>query len=336
MPTASALFIDKIALTIALDDPAASDRISEWFHPSAIRTIYGYPVLRTRGGRFYSQSREIVFDAEAPCKLLAEYFPRENRRRRIREIVRNNEGHAELMPDIEIEDARRPLRLEWNPSQMLAVPEHQQAFLDIMRYWFGEALEAEIANATITRIDLATDINHLKIGDLVISRNDTTVTSTTYSRRGRIQTIYLGNKNTNLRFAIYDKAAQQGGSIERTRIEARIKKRLTFDSIFDYSNPFARLAIREAINLEIRAPGNSEFVWDWLIDSFRQRGGEAALNLVRNSRTRAKWRNKIAVQETPRWWDPQALWDDGLLEAIRRMGLHPRRRRPIRYRTINA
>ena len=255
MPIASPLFIDKIALTIALDNEDARDRIHEWFH-SDPHDIHGFSVAATRGGRFYGYSKEIVFNAETRCKLLAEYGPRGG----ARQIINAFDGDTEAEPDIDIEavtDSRRPLRLEWNPAQLLAVPEYQAAFVAIMRDWFGEALQSELSNANITRIDLATDIDHININDLVIARSDTTVTSSTYGRDGLIQTIYLGGKNTDLRFAIYDKRAQQGsmvvdnGQLERTRIEARIKQRLTLDSLRTYDNPFARLTIREARHLEI-------------------------------------------------------------------------------------
>jgi hypothetical protein len=336
MPTASPLFIDKIALTIALDNADARDRIHEWFH-SDPHEINGFPVAATRGGRFYWNSKEIIFNAETRCKLLAEYDPRGG----ARQIIDAFDGDAESIPDIDIAaviDSRRPFRLEWNPSQLQAVPEYQAAFVAIMRHWFGEALQSELSNANITRIDLATDIDHININDLVIARSDTTVTSSTYGRDGLIQTIYLGGKNTDLRFAIYDKRAQQGsmvignGQLARTRIEARIKQRLTLDSLRTYDNPFARLTIREARHLEVAPRGNSPFVWDWLVDSIKQRGAEAALNRIRTNGTRATWHNKIAVREAPTWWNPESLWDDELDDAIRRMELWPTRRRVRRSR----
>jgi hypothetical protein len=199
-----------------------------------------------------------------------------------------------------------------------------------MRFWFGDALADEIAGANVTRIDLATDIQGLNINQITSARNDTTVMSARYRRDGAIQTHYLGSKNTDLRIVIYDKREQRrgrvrGGPHELTRIEARIKTASNFDALRRYPNPFLKLTIRELRHLEFGSH-NSPHVWDWFIDSCRQRGAEAALNLIRDSRTRRAWYNKFATSEAPSWWQPDDLWS-GLNEAIRRLGLFPPRRR---------
>lgn len=334
MPSATPLFIDKIALTIALNDEAARDRIHEWFMGEH-RDIHGYQVSATRGGRFYWFSKEIVFNPETHCKLLVEYDPRAGTPRLLEEY----EGDGESEPDIDlaaVTDSRRPFRLEWNPAQLLAAPEYQAVFLAIMQEWFGDALDTEIANANITRIDIATDIRGLNIDRIIATRLDTSVMSTGYGRDGLTQTVYLGGKNTDLRFVIYDKRAQQRGRVtERqralTRIEARIKQRLTFDTLLAYPNPFQRLTLSEIRQLEVRQPGNSSHQWDWFVDSCKQRGGEAALNLIQNSRTRRNWFNKVVHREPPTWWQPDTLWE-GLRNAIDQIGIFSRPRRSRRSR----
>ncbi len=330
MPAASPLFVDKIALTIALDNRDARDRIHAWYRddPDEIR---GYRVSATRGGRFYGVSKEIVFNAETHCKLLAEYLPRGG----ARAILQSYEGDTESEPDVDIEavtDTRRPFRIEFNPAQLLAVPEYQAAFVAIMRDWFGDAQEAELSNANITRIDFATDIEHVDITDLVIARNDTTVRSATYGRDGRIETIYLGDKNSNLRFAIYDKRAQRGGMVPRTRIEARIKQRLTFESVYEYHNPFERLLIREIDKLEVGTGRNGRHYWGWFVCACQLQGLQKALGDIRNENTRREWRRRVAEREAPTWWNPQSLWNDELREAINRIELWPTRRRVRRFR----
>lgn len=335
MPTASPLFIDKIALTIALHDVAARERIQEWFH-SPERTVFGVPVLPTRGSRFYWFSREIIFNPETRCKLLVEFGPRAGAVQQITEY----DGDPESEPDLDLHavtDPRRPLRLEWNPDQIAAQPEYQAAFNNMMQFWFGEALSAEMLNARITRIDLATDIRGLNIDRIIAARSDTTVVSTTYGRDGITQSHYLGSKNSDLRFVIYDKRAQQrgrvrGGQYERTRIEVRIKQRLTISSLRAYANPFQRLTIREVQQLIIGRQ-NSPHIWTWFVDSCKRRGGEGALDLINNARTLAEWHNRVRVREEPTWWDSEVLWD-GLDDAINRLDLFPRsrvRRRPRPY-----
>lgn len=340
MPTVSPLFIDKISLTIALDNHEARERISDWFIHRPPPDIRGFQISATRGGRFYWHSREIVFNADTRCKLLVEFDQRNGNRNRIDRIVEDYDGDSEGEPDIDthaVTDSRRPMRLEFNPARLQEVPEYQSAFVAIMRDWFGDALESELSNANITRIDLATDIQGININRLIAARADTTVMSTAYGRDGLNQTIYLGGKNTDLRFVIYDKRQQergivQAGQVERTRIEARIKQRLTFDSLRAYRNPFERLTIQEMRRLEILGcRGNSPHYRDWFLDSCKQRGGEAALNLIRNYRTRQAWHNKVEPRDAPTWWNPETLWA-GLEDAITRMELWPTQRRVRRSR----
>jgi hypothetical protein len=328
MPNCSPLFVDKIALTIALNDETARDNISEWFIGGS-DSLLGYEVAQTRGGRFYSLSKKIVFDEERECSLLVEF---DRRAGALQLLEATYSEDAESEPDIDIcavRDARRPFRIEFNPTKLRETPEHYEAFLAIMGQWFGAALSEEMCGANITRIDLATDVWGINVNRLVARRGDTTVSSTNYGRDGSIQTLYLGAKNSSKRFVIYDKREQQRGRViagryDRacTRIEVRLKQGLSLTELRTYANPFDGLVIGEIENLEINVQQNSPHYWDWLVAASKQAGLEATLNRIQNSRTRATWRRRVLERAGADWWNPDELWG-GLRQAIDAVGLFP-------------
>lgn len=320
MPTACPLFVDKLAVTLALRDPDAHAAVLGWFSETTDRRD-GYAVRSTRGGRFYSQSKEIVFDEN--CKVLAEFNSCWGEDDDIPEY-----RDAESEPDLDvcaIRDTRRPLRLEWNPARMVEAPEYRAAFMRLLRDWLGDSFSAEMQDANITRIDLAVDVESLDINNIGVSRADTTVISTNYGRDGLMQSLYLGAKNTDLRFVIYDKRAERGGlivprQVALTRFEARIKHRMKVSELFDFPNPFARLTVREFLSMEVNVARNSQHVWRWFVDTCKWRGAEAAIDLIRNSRTRAAWHRKFVERDRPRWWSPNEIWS-GLRSAIDDVGV---------------
>lgn len=309
MPICSPLFVDKISLTLAVEDAGAIGRIQESvLHEGRVG---GFPFIRAQRDDGYRHSREIVFDND--CKVLVQCSPRR----------RSEQGRG------------WPLRLEWNPAKLGSSVEYHAAYLSILNGWFRDALEREMWRATITRIDFAIDIRGLNVNRLVVARTDATVKSSLHlGRDGQLESNYLGSmKDSRLLYLIYDKRTERGGRVhgggfERTRIEARVKNRLSVPGLWSMLNPFAKLTIREFREMEISSGGNGRYQWDWFIDSCRVRGLEAALNLISNARTRQIWRNRVVELESPDWWSPEEIWG-GLHDAIEQLGLF---HRPSRIR----
>jgi hypothetical protein len=218
------------------------------------------------------------------------------------------------------------------------VPEHYEAFLGIMREWFRDALSSEMYSANITRIDLATDVRNLNINHIIACRNDNTMISTTYGRDGSIGTLYLGGKNSDVRFVIYDKRAQLRGRVianrfdpALTRIEVRLKVGLSLNELRSYPNPFQSLEIREIESLEVNGQRSMPHYWDWFIAATKQDGLEATLNRIKNPKTRRVWTDRVLQRTEPNWWQPNDLWA-GIRHAINEVGIFPAERHIRRTR----
>ena len=337
MPSCTALFVDRLAMTFGLTNESVRDAVTEWMQHGG-RELYGFPVTSTRGGRYYSFSKKIEFDADRDVSLLVEYSPAACWRER--DVVENTQD-AEAEQDLDVyavRDSRRPFRIEFNPARLMETPAYYQAFLSIMTLWFGDALHNEVSRARITRIDLAVDITGVSINSLLAARQDSTVMSTTYGRDGHIQTMYLGSKNSSERFVIYDKRAQRAAESDapiagrpRTRIEVRLKASLSLLDLRRYRNPFRHLGLRHIDDMLVASLGNSPHYWDWMVSASKQDGLQATLARIRNPRTRKGWRDRVFEREAPEWWNPDALWG-GLGAALDAVGIFPAGRHVRRVR----
>ena len=308
MPSLSPLLIDKLAITLPLSD-MAFDRATEQLNALSLA---GYEIEQA----FSPYYRATYSIALSPyCQILISLgaaiysTPRPS-----------DDPEVELDLDIESTGTRRRCRIEWNPAK---AAKHREAFLFAIETLLGEEFRSEFQDARITRIDIAVDIIDVNINRLAISRSDTSVKSAIYyDRDGKPQTVYLGDKSSPLRFAIYDKKTQarpvRRYRQERTRIEAWIKTRLTIQGLLNYPNPFSRLAITEFEELEWLA-NHANYKWEWFIDSSKSRGREAALNLM-PTRSRNNWGRKLSEIRGPRWWDPEVVWA-GLRSALEEIGL---------------
>jgi hypothetical protein len=325
MPSCSPLFIDKLAVTLEVRDETVRDFLEDMLQHQD--HLGGYALLSEGRVPYFRLAKTLQLSDK--CKVLFQCIPTSFRQRR------NSRDDPESSPDTDVEPVRqrRFLRMEWNPSIIEETPALRSDFLGILRNIFGDTMEEEFLSARITRIDLATDVRQLPIEQIAVARQDNTVSSAIYyGRDGRPQTIYLGAKDSDLRFAIYDKRAQSGGRVRslafaRTRIEARIKARLDFSTLLHYQNPFSQLLIREYVAMVIGDRTNAQYQWEWFLDSCKARGLEAALSLV-PGRSRYNWSQRVTSREPPNWWNPDELWE-GLGLAIERLGFLGARSRRV-------
>lgn len=324
MPVCSPLFIDKLAVTLEVRNESTRDFLEDTLQHGD--DFGDYPLI-SEGRIPYFRFAKTLQLAEG-CKVLFQCTPTNFRQ------PRRSSDDPESSSDTDVEPVRqrRFLRMEWNPSIIEENPTTHSNFIDVLHRIFGDRVEDEFLSARITRIDLATDVRHLPIDAITVARSDNTVASAIYyGRNGRPQTIYLGAKDSDLRFAIYDKRAQTGGRIARTRIEARIKERLDFRTLLRYGNPFSQLLIREYVAMVVGDRPNAQYQWEWFLDSCRTRGLEASLNLA-PGRSRYNWSQRVTSREPPNWWHPDELWQ-GLRPAIERLELFDVRSLTRRGRT---
>jgi hypothetical protein len=242
------------------------------------------------------------------------------------------------------------LRVDLNPARLL--PRDMKALHAFLRYLLLERHKEILAKAKVTRIDVALDVDHVRVDDLMVftrSGVQSGVWGKLFARDGAmtrfyIQTKVLGSVNSDQQFKVYDRAAKMadtgGDAIEhdRTRIEVQLTPRVRIDGkrsadkterpgppvrvgaylneLRSLPNPFASLTVAVA-------PSNPEgdTLFRLFLDSCRQRGEEAALKLITDSRLQREYRLRLS-RRSPDWWDPVACWKP-LERLVRETDLFP-------------
>ena len=133
LPKPSRVFIDKLALTI---DLSGACRSSE-FASKLMKLKQDGVALQTRGLRSYSKNYLLAAASSLGPAVLVSVGPR-------------NPGH-------------RAIRLEWNPANADEWVLHQ-SFAHVFR-----SDDRLVDHATVTRIDIAVDINGVSIEDLAVT-----------------------------------------------------------------------------------------------------------------------------------------------------------------------
>lgn len=216
------------------------------------------------------------------------------------------------------------VRCVYNPSQV--DNSGQEDIEDTLLVLTHHFCEYSLDSLRITRLDVAIDILDAYIHRLLatVPRHPQTrprlQKSCLYcSPTGTTQTLYIGDKNSELHYCIYDKNRNQHlprGHEEPivTRFEARIKHTLYPSQLAALQNPLAGLDVIDFPRLEDSAAQDE--LAPWFLDSCRHRGLHAALRLCRNSRERIRYRRLIHEAGTAAWWNPEESWNVGWVDAV--------------------
>lgn len=191
-------------------------------------------------------------------------------------------------------------------EQLCAFREQLDFFMPFLAY------EKLYKSAPITRIDLAADITGHHYRELIPHRPKVHK-SELWSSSTKVGGIYLGGKNSKLRFCIYDrkkKMARKLGEIVKhknlTRIEARVRGTgLTAEALtYAMPNPFESLQI--ALLKKAQKIDPHLLWWQKFLEQAVLHGSAAALSgLSDKLKTDARMR---LTQAKAHWWNPSALW----------------------------
>jgi len=111
---------------------------------------------------------------------------------------------------LELSDERTPLndiRMEWNPN-------------DPLMDTFARSILKHCKQARITRLDIALDYFDHDLSQYIMTTNYSMKTNAFYSATGKLETFYLGSKESATRYRIYDKAKERQQAREGGRTEA--------------------------------------------------------------------------------------------------------------------
>lgn len=250
--------------------------------------------------------------------------------------------------------AKKPLeqiggiRIEMNPGKLL--PGDTEALYKLMRRWLKDVADLDdlLRRARISRMDIAVDVLHCAISELLIGYKGVqqfTVFGNTM-KNGAFQTINLGSMSSDYIAAVYNKRdevlrrivkeAEKGGASESLkanmirqlkvaagmppimRVEVRGMKigKKVKDLMGLGLNRFERFQFIEIQNIA----GLTDFERRNFLALAREVGLKAAVDLHKGQPTHRHV--KKAVAQTAAWWQPKGLWKRGI-KALMASGIFP-------------
>jgi hypothetical protein len=306
------LFLDKISITVHVD-----------------RSLHHRILLASEG----MELQEKIRRKSGPSELLKNY-----RRAYTLGLGGGEELTIQLDPRREARNQQttafphhRFLRLEWNPCK--AHFANHAAFTLITQFLAelipGFEIIAFLEAINITRIDISFDVRGVHVDGLCISAllRRTFTGHYVYGPSGARNSMEFGQPTSDQYLLVYDKNLEQkinkngrfdGSPINdarrakvvrrsRTRFELRLRDVGPLSRLFSMPNPFSRYTVRGLFNVERERRGH---VFEWFLDSCRQRGVQAALSRIENPRQRTKYALAIREAQPPSWWEPSVLWNE--------------------------
>lgn len=213
----------------------------------------------------------------------------------------------------------RFLRVEFNPSRV-DLP-LVACLIDNMLPDSG-LYDRVMHSGSVTRIDLALDVAHAPIDDLLFFASGFSI-SRVDQKSGRTE--YIGAD----RWRIYNKQAQIEASNKKkaipahlkvpgyplTRFELELKPKMSLPKICSLGNEFSKLYVSSYSHLP-----EGDVLWDLFIIGARHEGAQAALMKVKKKNLRKQLKARLDEGRTA-WWNSDEVWGQlpNLVDSI----LHP-------------
>lgn len=240
------------------------------------------------------------------------------------------------------------IRIELNPGQFTKAD--AAAFHEFMRRILGRGYDGLLLKALINRLDLAVDIKHLRLSNLIVNYSRTrkcTVFGKTVGRSGLVEGYHFGSISSDHAGILYDKTSERltkyiqaiaGTSLDLDSLKDNVVRQLarmkseppvvrveirnmklngrTLQEVWMETNRFCRFSF-QTMDGAPELPARSRLAFQSVC---RDVGVAAALEIFKGSPSERALRD--FVNEGPEWWTPDGLWHQALL-SLRRTGIFP-------------
>jgi uncharacterized protein YwbE len=222
------------------------------------------------------------------------------------------------------------LKLEWNPAKVYQGT--VKSILNLNNIIPG-GFDSLLHKGRITRIDLAVDIQYIKPGNLLFFYPGIQC-SQNHLKSGKIQTAYLGTKDSEKQFVIYDKKEELIKQNKKhkghydippynmTRIELRFRPEteMGFKELLSIKNPFSSLELVASVKpTPAGKTGSDEYrllqrvcIWE---------GVNQGLSFISDKSKKKTYHKQLMRQSLNGFWEPDKVWQ-GLPAALKNAGFH--------------
>ena len=295
VPKISPLFCDKLAVTLPVSANYRTD----------VTNIFKNHICGNYGAKkywhstsLYKHAIKIPFDPICKNNLLFQCSPR-------------NPKHSFV-------------RVEYNPSK-ISLMEVRVILDQILPHGFDSLYH----QGKIRRIDLAVDMSWVSPHNLIFHYPGISC-SRNFLKGGRIQSAYLGEKESPKQLIIYDKVAElkkqnaktpkdlkyQIPHYDVTRVEVRLRPDgISFPGLMKLSNPLDNLQLCVCKDVD---KGDDEYLLFRRLCIYE--GFPQVLKLISSKDKRKKYVNKIMSDGITSFWNPDKVWA-GLQDALQDAGI---------------
>ena len=205
-------------------------------------------------------------------------------------------------------------RVEWNPAKI--------ATDDIAYIVFEDMLELDfsfLGSGTVTRIDLAIDIDNVQIDDILFHVPKFQLFENRYKSG---LTRYIGGRASGRYFCCYDKRAEiiehnmKVNPLHRVdvpehplmRIETRLRPKILWPNLINIENPFQPMELRRFSSCMPSLNASDDCLW--LVLAYAHYAGLNAALAGFEKRAKTRMLSRILeTQEACGWWRPGKLWN---------------------------
>lgn len=323
VPSMGKGFIDKIAFIL----PTPSEKYSreKWLEkvvPRMEKLLVDRVCERVSGTRRYRLSVE--FRSPGGAKVFLQF-------------IATRPGHQ-----------KGDLRIELNPSHFTKAD--AAAFHEFMRKILGRGYDRLLLKALINRLDLAVDIKHLRLSNLIVNYSRTrkcTLFGKTVGRSGLVEGYHFGSISSDHAGILYDKTSERltsyieaiaGKGLDLDSLKENVVRQLTrlkseppvvrveirnmklngktLHEVWKETNRFCRFSF-QLMDGAPDLPARSRLAFQSVC---RDVGVTAALEIFKGSPSERALRGFVTTR--PKWWVPDDLWHQALL-SLRRSGILP-------------
>lgn len=222
----------------------------------------------------------------------------------------------------------------WNPQNNFVRVEYNPSKVDInevkvlLNMILPGGYKSLLHTGVIRRVDIATDLSFVKPSDMVFHYPGIQC-SGNYFKGGRIQSAYLGEKESQRQIVIYDKVAHLKKLNSKlpsdikfpipnhdvTRVEIRLRPNgIEFHQLFVLDNPFHKLQLCVCSD-----SGKGDDEWRLFRSLCIYEGVNQAIKCFDNITKRKKYLERIMTTGLHKFWNPGKLWL-GLPNALEEAG----------------
>jgi hypothetical protein len=211
------------------------------------------------------------------------------------------------------------VRVEWNPAK--AGPIATAHILEDLKLFLPDGESDLLAQAFVTRIDLAVDVPGIRCSQLAAQRTSNHKNAQVFvGPKGEVNSIRIGARGSSAKIGtflrVYDKPLPDFDGEMGVRAEIELSRSGFLAGVHQIDNPFAKFRLYQF------PPDVDQGLFACFVSAAREKGVKRAMALLSNAKNHAAEFQAIVDQCSAPWWNPDPLWQQAKERTASIFGHH--------------